>query len=131
MPLQLLKNKAREGSGHGDYCDPCQMLGFISGRVTVTLTGNSDSWDVPQENKAAIFENLFNTQTKGFFRLSALGHCVQQAGSPHLTSACSRLLFSVTYTLTMVGNCVAFSDCAVGARTQFVAAQIRRNHYGY
>jgi hypothetical protein len=64
MSLQLLKNKAREGSGHGDYCDPCQMLGFISGRVTVTLTGNSDSWDVPQENKAAIFENLFNTNKR-------------------------------------------------------------------
>jgi len=107
------------------------MLGFISGRVSVTLTGNSDSWEVPPENKAAIFENLFNTQTKGFFRLSASRHCVQQAGSPHFTSACSRLLFSVTYTLTMVGNCVAFSGCAVGARTHFVAAQIRRNHYGY
>src|SRR6266446_4235175 len=75
------------------------MLGFICGRVSVTLTGNSDSWDVPPENKAAIFENLFNTQTKGFFRLSASRHCVQQAGSPNFTSACSRLLFSVTYTL--------------------------------
>src|SRR5258708_26285703 len=126
-----MKNKTREGRGHGDYCDPCQMLGFICGPVTVILIGNSDSWDVTPENKAAIFENLFNTQTKGFFRLSALGHCVQQAGSQHLTSACSRLLFSVTYTLTMVGNCVAFSGCAVGARTHFVAAQIRRNHYGY
>src|SRR6267378_2453401 len=92
--LAITEKQGREGRGHGDYCDPCQMLGFISGRVTVTLIGNSDSWDVPPENKAAIFENLFNTQTKGFFRLSALGHCVQQAGSPHLTSACSRLLFS-------------------------------------
>src|SRR5258708_18726635 len=107
------------------------MPGFISGPVSVILISNSHSWDVPPENKAAIFENLFNTQTKGFFRLSALGHCVQQAGSPHLTSACSRLLFSVTYTLNMVGNCVAFSGCAVGARTHFVAAHIRRNHYRY
>jgi len=49
------------------------MLGFISGRVTVTLTGNSDSWDVPAENKAAVFENQFNTHAKGFFHLSALG----------------------------------------------------------
>src|SRR5260370_25767261 len=106
-------------------------LASRANRSSVTLIGNSDSCDVPPENKAAIFEDLFNTQTKGFFRLSALRHCVQQVGSPLLTSACSRLLFSVTYTLNMVGNCIAFSGCAVGARTHLVAAQIRRNHYGY
>jgi hypothetical protein len=41
----------------------CQMLGLISGQVTVTLTCNSDSRDVPAENKDVIFENLFDTQS--------------------------------------------------------------------
>jgi len=62
--LAITEKQGREGRGHGDYCDPCQVLGFISGRVTVTLIGNSDSCDVPPENKATIFENLLNTQTK-------------------------------------------------------------------
>ena len=59
-----------------------------------------------------------------------MGHCVQQAGSPHFTFACSRLLLSVTYTLNVVGNCVAFAGCVAGAREVFLAAHIRRNHYG-
>jgi hypothetical protein len=42
----------------------CQGLGFISRRVTVALTCNSDSWDFSPENKDLSFENLFNTQIK-------------------------------------------------------------------
>lgn len=48
----------------------CQMVGFISGRATVALTCNSDSWDVPPGNKDVIFENLFNTQSNKYLPLA-------------------------------------------------------------
>ena len=37
----------------------CQALGFISGRVTVALTGKSDFGDVPYENEDVSIEKLF------------------------------------------------------------------------
>jgi hypothetical protein len=41
----------------------CQALGFISGRVTVALTGKPDSCDVPHENEDASIEKLFDIES--------------------------------------------------------------------
>ena len=41
----------------------CQMLGFVSGRVTVALTCNPDSWDAPHENEDVSIEKPFVTES--------------------------------------------------------------------
>ena len=98
----------------------CQTIGSISGRVTAVLTGKSDSWSVA--NTDVIFEKLFEIdQTNTLLTLSALGRCVQQAGSPQFNIARSRPLFSVTYTLNIFGNRVAFSSCVAGGTELFFA----------
>ena len=44
----------------------CQMLGFISGRVTVALTCNSDSWDFSPGNEDVILEKPFDAQSNKY-----------------------------------------------------------------
>jgi len=53
----------------------CQLIGFISGWMTLALTGNPVSWDVPSE-KTTFFAKTcsLHNQTDTFLWLSALGH---------------------------------------------------------
>jgi len=52
----------------------CQLLGFISGRVTVALTCNPDYWDAPHENEDVSIESCsLRNQTNNLAQTVGIG----------------------------------------------------------